>query len=100
MVLSLGLKVAEFRGCEFVNEIFKVLSDPEKKGHELLPDGCRNSYDIAGADQRRIICDFIVGMTDRYAIEFYGRLKSENEERTFKSILNKAGQINDLPCFV
>ena len=35
-------------------------------------------------EKYRCICDFISGMTDKYAIEFYGRLKSENPETIFK----------------
>jgi dGTPase len=31
-----------------------------------------------------VICDFIAGMTDAYAIDFYARLKSENARTIFK----------------
>lgn len=35
---------------------------------------------------KRVICDFIAGMTDRYAMEFYGRLFSENPQTIFKPL--------------
>lgn len=85
-VLSPRLKVAEFRGREIVYEIFQAMSNKKKRGFELLPDDYRHSYETSGTDKKRIICDFIAGMTDRYAIEFYGRLKSENPETIFKPI--------------
>jgi dGTPase len=85
-VLSPRLKVAEFRGREIVFEIFTALTAKGKNGFELLPDDYRHSYETAGADKKRIICDYIAGMTDRYAIEFYARLKSENAETIFKPL--------------
>ncbi|NLR60729.1 dNTP triphosphohydrolase [Chitinophaga polysaccharea] len=83
-VLSSRLKIAEFRGREIVKEIFTTLTGPA--GCELLPDDFRNMYESPGADKKRIICDFVAGMTDRYAIEFYARLKSENAETIFKPL--------------
>ncbi len=86
-VQSSRLKIAEYRGKEIVKEIFTNLTNKEKGGHELLPDDFRDLYDKAPKkDCNRVICDFIAGMTDRYAIEFYGRLKSENPETIFKPI--------------
>jgi dGTPase len=32
---------------------------------------------------KRVICDFIAGMTDRYAVQFYGRLFGTNPESIF-----------------
>ncbi|SFW85015.1 deoxyguanosinetriphosphate triphosphohydrolase family protein [Chitinophaga sancti] len=83
-VLSSRLKIAEFRGREIVKEIFETLDKPG--GCELLPDDFRNMYESPSADKKRIICDFVAGMTDRYAIEFYARLKSENAETIFKPL--------------
>jgi dGTPase len=39
----------------------------------------------ARAERKRLICDFIAGMTDRYAVEFYARLK-ESGASIFKPI--------------
>lgn len=83
-VLSSRLKVAEFRGKEIINEIFKNLRSDD--GFMLMPPDCRSIYKTFNRtrDKMRVLCDFIAGMTDRYAIEFYGRLKSENPETIFK----------------
>ncbi|AXY72462.1 dNTP triphosphohydrolase [Paraflavitalea soli] len=83
-ILSPRLKVSEFRGKEIVREIFHALTNNE--GWRLLPSDYQKNYhhfsDLPG--KLRCIGDFIAGMTDKYAIEFYGRLKSENPETIFK----------------
>lgn len=83
-ILSPRLKIAEFRGKEIVKTIFDVLSKEE--GWRLMPSDYQAIYQYFSsiADKNRCICDFISGMTDKYAIEFYGRLKSENPETIFK----------------
>jgi len=79
------LKVAEYRGLEIVRELFQVLSNRDGEGERLLPDDVQAFFgEIRDEDRDRVICDFIAGMTDRYAIEFYGRLKSERPETIFK----------------
>jgi dGTPase len=86
MIMSSRMKVAEYRGKEIVTEIFKALSSPT--GHMLLPDDFREVHGyIQGIEGKmRSICDFIAGMTDRYALEFYGRLTSENAQSVFKPL--------------
>lgn len=83
-ILSPRLKVAEFRGKEIVREIFKVISEDE--GWRLMPYDYQRLFHYFSStnEKMRVICDFISGMTDRYAIEFYGRLKSESPETIFK----------------
>ncbi len=82
-VLSPKISIAEYRGKKIVTYIFEVLD--EKEGYKLLPDDFRKIYDVSNKyDKKRIICDFIAGMTDSYATEFYGRLISENPETMFK----------------
>jgi dGTPase len=71
-ILSSRLKVTQHRGKEIVKFIFDNI---KARGEELLPDDCRDLYMRArGNDKYRVICDFIAGMTDRYAVEFYNRL--------------------------
>ena len=84
IIESPRLKIAEYRGREIVETIFDALA--EDGGHSLLPEDYSSRYDNADSEvaQKRVICDFIAGMTDRYAIEFYGRLKSENPQTIFK----------------
>jgi dGTPase len=83
-ILSPRLKVAESRGKEIVKAIFDVLKTDE--GWRLMPSDYQSIYHhFSTIDEKcRCICDFISGMTDKYAIEFYGRLKSENPETIFK----------------
>ena len=84
---SSNLKTVEYRGSEIVCEIFEALSS--KDGDKLLPDDYRRRVVEAVNDEPsrcRAICDFIAGMTDRYAIEFYGRLRSESAQTIFKPL--------------
>jgi dGTPase len=83
---SSRLKVAEYRGYRIVKELFEILDSTD--GINLLPSDFKEWFDAAPteSDQKRVICDFIAGMTDKYIIEFYGRLKSENPQTMFKPI--------------
>jgi dGTPase len=88
---SSRLRIPEFRGTEIVNTIYEYIVE-KPNGHTLLPDDFGSMYlTIHQADnddqyKNRLIVDFIAGMTDRYAIEFYGRLKSENPQTIFKPL--------------
>ncbi len=86
VIESPRLKIAEFRGYDIVKEIFETLANDSRKGYTLLPEDFRRLYNgfKDEALKKRIICDFIAGMTDRYAVEFYARLKSENPQTIFK----------------
>jgi dGTPase len=83
-IQSPRLKVAEYRGKQIIKDLFDALS--QNDGWRLLPEDFQNSHKECKSDieRKRCICDFIAGMTDKYAIEFYGRLKSENPETIFK----------------
>lgn len=83
LIESPMMKVAESRGYEIVSFLFEYLVDRP----ELLPKDYKRLFDRVDDDiKHRIICDFISGMTDRYAIEFYGRLTSDSPESIFKPI--------------
>lgn len=86
LIMSPRLKIAEHRGYEIVNTIFQALDHDE--GYLLLPEDLRLMYLRLGdeAQKKRTICDFIGGMTDRYAVEFYGRLRSEDAQTIFKPL--------------
>lgn len=74
LINSSRLKVAENRGHDLIVNMFKKLNSPG--GFVLLPEDTKALY-LMSTDvlwQARTICDFIAGMTDRYAMEFYGRL--------------------------
>ncbi len=73
-IMSPRLKMVEYRGYDVVRTLFETLDSEE--GHLLLPDDLQKLYGrLPDTDsKRRLICDFVAGMTDRYAIEFYSRL--------------------------
>jgi dGTPase len=83
-IMSPRLRISEQRGFDIVRELFEKLDS--KKGHMLLPQDFRELYVAftSDADKKRVIADFIAGMTDRYAVEFYGRIFSENPQTIFK----------------
>jgi dGTPase len=83
-ILSPKIQIAAIRSKEIINTIFDSLSN--KNGDKLLPSDFHDIYNafLDKKNRMRTICDYIAGMTDRYAIEFYGRLKSENPQTIFK----------------
>ena len=87
-ILSPKIQIVAYRSKEIIETIFEILSNNKSKGYFLLPTDYRQTYEACNKRQHqmRTICDFISGMTDRYAIEFYGRLTSENPETIFKPL--------------
>ena len=86
-IRSNRVAVSEFRGKGIVKEIFDALAGP--KGRLLLPADFQELYEAGAGDQAsqmRVLCDFIAGMTDRYAIEFWSRLYSDSGETIFKPL--------------
>ena len=82
---SPSLKTVEYRGYDIVQTIFDALS--EDGGDMLLPDDYRTRANTTDQLARhRAICDFIAGMTDRYAMEFHGRLRSGGVQTIFKPL--------------
>lgn len=84
-IMSPRLKVVEYRGYEVVKTIFETLDSED--GHLLVPDDIQRMYErMTDTDsKKRMICDFVSGMTDRYAVEFYSRLR-ESGATIFKPI--------------
>jgi len=67
------VQAATYKGRKIVISIFEALSsDPEM----LLPRSFHSLWESAKSEQeqKRIICDYIAGMTDQYANRFYQRL--------------------------
>ena len=86
-IRSNRVAVSEFRGKDIVKNIFEALDGD--KGLLLLPLDFQELYkDAIGnvATQKRVLCDFIAGMTDRYAMEFWSRLYSDSGETIFKPL--------------
>lgn len=86
-IYSSRVTIPEFRGYEVVKRIFEALAG--NRGHLLMPDDVRGAFEASKGNhdrQMRIISDFVAGMTDRYAIEFYGRLHGDTAQSMFKPI--------------
>ncbi|SPS03071.1 dGTP triphosphohydrolase [Cupriavidus taiwanensis] len=86
LIMSPRLKLVEYRGRDIVRGIFEAIDSKERGGHLLLPDDWRESYLSLESDElgrKRLICDFVAGMTDRYAVEFYARLTSVDSGLSF-----------------
>lgn len=73
------LQQHEFKGRQILERIFEALRDCHMEGKtrlRLLPrsfeDRLMNAGDLRG--RARILCDFVAGMTDGYAVRFYRRL--------------------------
>lgn len=85
-IYSPRVKIGEYRGSDLVGDIFEALMSD--KGDLLMPDDVRAIIDSASDVniKARTVCDFVAGMTDRYAMEFWARLKSDSAESMFKPI--------------
>jgi dGTPase len=85
LTMSPRLRLVEYRGRDIVKAIFLALTNEERAGHMLLPDDWRERYVRLDddAERKRLVCDFVAGMTDRYAVEFYGRLTSVDSQLSF-----------------
>jgi dGTPase len=76
VIKSSQLRMAEYRGARIIKDIFEALNSPG--GDELLPSDHAELFRAFTnpSDMNRVICDFIAGMTDRFAMEFHARLRS------------------------
>lgn len=86
LINSPRLKVAARRGKEIVADIHEKLNCHD--GNRLLPNDYRVWYERLTDDSEklRVVSDFVAGMTDRYAVEFFSRLRAENPQTIFKPI--------------
>lgn len=73
IIRSPQLAVVEHRGKDLVRELFSALL--ESKG-ALLPSDWKQDFEDAKtkAEKARVVCDYVAGMTDRYAAELHSRL--------------------------
>jgi dGTPase len=76
LIVSPMLKIAEKRG----DQIIRTLFDCFLTDHSLLPADWRELYEAIDSEtwQARVVCDYIAGMSDRYCVEMYARITSEN----------------------
>lgn len=82
LIRSPKMALVARRGTRIVELIFEELGDP--RGMTLLPPDWAIRYEQAPEEARpRVICDFIAGMTDRQAVDFYSRLTSSTYRTIF-----------------
>ncbi len=87
-IKSPRLKLIEYRGKQIVHDLFECFD--KDVGGELLPNDWRERLRLirtfsSGAEMRkRLICDYIAGMTDAYALDVYSRLKTTNPAALFR----------------
>lgn len=76
VIRSPQLAVVENRGKEVVQRIFTTLDESNGK---LLPVDWKSRYlqQKTPTEKKRLICDYVACMTDRYAAELYSRLFGE-----------------------
>jgi dGTPase len=96
MIESSRLKIVSRRSEFIVDAIMEALMSPG--GFELLPPDFEAMYKQAallplsaddsspGRHCMRVLCDFVAGMTDRFAVEFFCRLRSETYQTIFRDI--------------
>ncbi len=86
LIMSPMLKVAEYRGKDIVKQIFRTISGDD--GFRLMPKDFQDLYSElqSPSEKKRVVCDFIAGMTDRYAVQFYGRLFGTNPDTIFSPL--------------
>jgi dGTPase len=87
-IKSPRLKLIEYRGKQIVHELFDCF-DHDVEG-ELLPNDWRTrlrairTFKNSGEMRKRLICDYVAGMTDAYALDVYSRLKTTNPAALFR----------------
>lgn len=82
VIKSPGVQHLEFKGQGMVVAVFEVLaSEP----HNFLPADSYKRFRETGED-RRVICDYIAGMTDHFLLKTYDRLFSPRMGSVFDKL--------------
>ena len=82
LIQSPMLKLSEKRGSEIIQKLFITFIDDSS----LMPEDWRNIFNAIDNPKwrSRVVADYIAGMTDRYCVEMYARLTSENPTSIWK----------------
>lgn len=81
VIESSQLKLVSHRGAQIVETIFETF---HRKPDLLPPDFELRWKRAPKSKKKRVIADFVAGMTDRYAVELYARLTSEDFRSMFQ----------------
>jgi len=75
----------ERKGQLIVHDLFKQLTNANFDNNiELLPKDFREKITLNHEDHRRVVCDYIAGMTDHYAIRLYSRILESDIHSIFE----------------
>jgi dGTPase len=84
VIKSTEVQLLEYKGQRMLIDLFEVLNDNPKT---LLPKTTYQKYYNAPCDnKRRVICDYISGMTDNYATKIYKKIFSPDAGSIFDRI--------------
>lgn len=78
VIYSQRVQTLEYKGENIVKKLFDAFYDEQK----LLNEEDRKLIS-KGGDKYRIVCDYIAGMTDSYALTMYSRIFEATESRLF-----------------
>lgn len=82
VILSRNVQSSTYRGHHIVTTLFQILS---REAELLLPQPFQSRWKVAGteAEARRVIADYVAGMTDSYANRMYERLLEPGKGSVF-----------------
>ncbi len=83
VILNPRVLTLAYKGREILRRLFITL-DQGKESVGLFPEDYGEAYERAlfsgnEAERKRVVCDFLAGMTDGYAMRFYSRLFTPGE---------------------
>lgn len=85
VILSCKVQQLEFKGQKMVFELFQaIVSDPKR----FLPSSSMKRFNNASCEvaKRRVVCNFISGMTDDYAVRMYEKIFMPRKGSVFDHI--------------
>ena len=90
VITSPKMNIVRYRGREVLGLLFDLLYESSSAHTSLLPpdvSAVLNAYNIGDeVGRKRVVCDFISSMTDRYAVELYNRFQTDQAQSIFKPI--------------
>ena len=69
-----GLATLEKKGQIVIEKLFEILNEDDPYVNKIFPVDVRKSIKDGKHDRERIVCDYIVSMTDNHALKLYSRL--------------------------
>lgn len=74
----------EKKGQLIVGELFKIFLEKDPWTEKMLPHDFREILDAGNVSRERVVCDYIAGMTDSYALRLYSRLTESDIHSIFE----------------